>query len=61
MVQNRPKLEFIKENTSTIKDMERESLYGLMDNFMKGNGKQVKKMDMEYGNLPKETTIKNNG
>lgn len=44
MVQNRPKLEFIKENTSTIKDMERESLYGLMDNFMKGNGKQAKKI-----------------
>jgi hypothetical protein len=41
--------------------MEMANLYGIMDKNSKGNGKMVKKMDLELGNLQRETITRANG
>ncbi len=41
--------------------MAMESFCGTMDRFFRANGDWVPKMDLEFGNLPREIHMKDNG
>ena len=43
------------------RDTEKVSLPGIMESYLKVNGRKERKMDLEYGNLQREIIIKENG
>ena len=42
-------MEYIKENLKIIKEEEKESLFGSMDNIIMDNGWRIKSMEVGYG------------
>ncbi len=52
---------FIKETMSTANLKDMEDTNGKMDKFTKVNGKMVKNMDLEYGEVQRETLTSENG
>ncbi len=61
MAAKRISMEFIEESTSTDKDKVLVHFNGIMDKYLKENGKKEQKMVMGHGNHPKEIFIKVNG
>lgn len=49
------------EDLKIIKDMAKESLFGIMDKHIKANGMMESKMDQVFGNQEKEIAILVNG
>ena len=43
------------------RDTEKVSLLGIMESYLKVNGRKERKMDLEYGNLQREIIMKENG
>ena len=54
-------MEYIKEHSKIIIDMERGNLYGIMDKNSMENGSMAKRMEMAYGNLQMAIIIMDNG
>ena len=54
-------MESIWDNISMEKDTAKESSHGTMDKPLMGSGKMAKNTDSASGNLPRETTMKENG
>ena len=52
---------YIKANSKEIKDIKQDSTFGLMANTIQDNGSTIKNMEMEFGNLPTETSIWDSG
>ncbi len=54
-------MEFIKELSKIISDMDTVFTNGIMDNSFKDSGRWVLKMGLEFGNLLTVVHIKENG